>query len=256
MAFFWRNIEWTGLAEEVIVFDRFSDRARKVMSFARQEAERFNHEYIGPEHILLGLVKEGTGVAVHVLENLRVDLEKIRVEVEKLIKPGPDEIIASQLPFSARGKMVLAFAIDEARALDHNYVGHVGTEHVLLGLLREDQSPAAQILKSMELKLEGVRTEVMEFLGTNPTGEKVVKPSRTHAGAGKTIHNIAGDIMEFALKEAKAQGVDVITSDLILLGLLSVPDSLAAKVLKKYGLELDTVRTEIMKMRAESSDSN
>ncbi|MFH0938819.1 MAG: ATP-dependent Clp protease ATP-binding subunit [Planctomycetota bacterium] len=144
------------------MFDRFTDRARKVMSLARQEAERFNHDYVGTEHILLGLVKEGSGVAANVLENLDVDLEKVRLEVEKLVKPAPNVVTMGQLPFTPRAKKVLEFSIDEARALDHNYVG---TEHLLLGLLREQEGLAAQVLMNLGLKLEDVRNEVMEFLG-------------------------------------------------------------------------------------------
>ncbi|HYG76777.1 MAG TPA: ATP-dependent Clp protease ATP-binding subunit, partial [Planctomycetota bacterium] len=156
------------------MFDRFTDRARKVMSFARQEAERFNHDYIGTEHVLLGLVKEGSGVAANVLENLDVDLEKVRLEVEKLVKPAPDVVTMGQLPFTPRAKKVLEFAIDEARALDHNYVG---TEHLLLGLLREQEGLAAQVLMNLGLKLEDVRNEVMEFLGAETQQSKDSEPS-------------------------------------------------------------------------------
>ena len=155
------------------MFDRFTDRARKVMSFARQEAERFNHDYIGTEHVLLGLVKEGSGVAANVLENLDVDLEKVRLEVEKLVKPAPDVVTMGQLPFTPRAKKVLEFAIDEARALDHNYVG---TEHLLLGLLREQEGLAAQVLVNLGLKLEDVRNEVMEFLGAETQQNKEAEP--------------------------------------------------------------------------------
>src|SRR5207248_4161975 len=98
----------------------------------------------------------------NVLENLDVDLEKVRLEVEKLVKPAPDVVTMGQLPFTPRAKKVLEFAIDEARALDHNYVG---TEHLLLGLLREQEGLAAQVLMNLGLKLEDVRNEVMEFLG-------------------------------------------------------------------------------------------
>jgi len=150
------------------MFDRFTDRARKVISFARDEAERFNHDYIGTEHILLGLVKEGSGVAANVLENLDVDLEKVRAEVEKLVKPAPDVVAGGQLPFTPRAKKVLEFAIDEARGLNHNYVG---TEHLLLGLIREKEGLAAQVLMNLGLTLEDVRKELMEFLGiTTPPG--------------------------------------------------------------------------------------
>jgi ATP-dependent Clp protease ATP-binding subunit ClpC len=143
------------------------------MSFARQEAERFNHDYIGTEHVLLGLVKEGSGVAANVLENLDVDLEKVRLEVEKLVKPAPDVVTMGQLPFTPRAKKVLEFAIDEARALDHNYVG---TEHLLLGLLREQEGLAAQVLMNLGLKLEDVRNEVMEFLGAETQQSKDAEP--------------------------------------------------------------------------------
>jgi len=165
------------------MFDRFTDRARKVMSFARQEAERLNHDYIGTEHILLGLVKEGSGVAANVLENLDVDLEKVRLEVEKLVKPAPDVVTMGNLPFTPRAKKVLEYAMDEARALDHNYVG---TEHLLLGLLREQEGLAAQVLMNLHLKLEDVRNEVMEFLGAEAQQSKEEKsgppPQRSESG--------------------------------------------------------------------------
>jgi len=163
------------------MFDRFTDRARKVMSFARQEAERFNHDYIGTEHVLLGLVKEGSGVAANVLENLDVDLEKVRLEVEKLVKPAPDVVTMGQLPFTPRAKKVLEFAIDEARALDHNYVG---TEHLLLGLLREQEGLAAQVLMNLGLKLEDVRNEVMEFLGAETQQNKDTEPQGSGEPSG------------------------------------------------------------------------
>ncbi len=146
------------------MFDRFTDRARTVMGFARQEAERFNHDYIGTEHVLLGLIKEGSGVAANVLENLDVDLERVRSEVEGMVKHGPDVAPMGQLPFTPRAKKVLEFAMEEAKQLDHNYVG---TEHLLLGLLRENEGVAAQVLMNLGLKLDEVRSEVMELLGAD-----------------------------------------------------------------------------------------
>jgi len=122
------------------MFERFTDRARKVMALANQEAQRFNHEYIGTEHILLGLVKEGSGVGANVLKNLDVDLRKVRLEVEKLVKSGPDMVTMGKLPQTPRAKKVIEYAIEEARNLNHNYVG---TEHLLLGLLREHDGVAA-----------------------------------------------------------------------------------------------------------------
>ncbi|MCE5339902.1 MAG: ATP-dependent Clp protease ATP-binding subunit [Planctomycetaceae bacterium] len=144
------------------MFERFTDRARKVMALANQEAQRFNHEYIGTEHILLGLVKEGSGVGANVLKNLDVDIKKLRLEVEKLVKSGPDMVTMGKLPHTPRAKKVIEFAIEEARSLNHNYIG---TEHLLLGLLRETEGVAAQVLMNLGLKLEDVRQEVLNLLG-------------------------------------------------------------------------------------------
>src|SRR5918911_1398111 len=147
------------------MYERFTDKARKVMQLANQEAQRFNHEYIGTEHILLGLVKEGTGVAANVLKNLDIDLRKIRMEVEKIVQAGPDMVTMGKLPQTPRAKKVIEYSIEEARNLNHNYVG---TEHLLLGLLREQEGVAAQVLMNLGLKLEDVREEVLNLLGHNP----------------------------------------------------------------------------------------
>jgi ATP-dependent Clp protease ATP-binding subunit ClpC len=155
------------------MFERLTDRARKVMALANQEAQRFNHEYIGTEHILLGLVKEGSGVGANVLKNLDIDLRKVRLEVEKLVKSGPDMVTMGKLPQTPRAKKVIEYAIEEARSLNHNYVG---TEHLLLGLLREHDGVAAQVLLNLGLKLEDVREEVLNLLGAGVEGEEGVEP--------------------------------------------------------------------------------
>ncbi|MEM9187298.1 MAG: Clp protease N-terminal domain-containing protein, partial [Planctomycetota bacterium] len=144
------------------MYERFTDRARKVMQLANQEAQRFNHEYIGTEHVLLGLIKEGSGVAANVLKNLDVDLRKIRLEVEKLVQSGPDMVTMGKLPQTPRAKKVIEYSMEEARNLNHNYVG---TEHILLGLLREQEGVAAQVLMNLGLKLDEVREEVLNLLG-------------------------------------------------------------------------------------------
>jgi len=151
------------------MYERFTDRARKVMQLANQEAQRFNHEYIGTEHILLGLVKEGSGVAANVLKNLDIDLRKIRLEVEKIVQSGPDMVTMGKLPQTPRAKKVIEYSIEEARNLNHNYVG---TEHLLLGLLREQEGVAAQVLMNLGLKLEDVREEVLNLLGHNMATEE------------------------------------------------------------------------------------
>src|SRR5688572_4632459 len=159
------------------MYERFTDRARKVMQLANQEAQRFNHEYIGTEHILLGLVKEGSGVAANVLKNLDVDLRKIRLEVERIVQPvaGGDQVVMGRLPHTPRAKKVIEYPIQEARHPNHNYVG---TEHLLLGLLREQEGVAAQVLMNLGLKLEDVREEVLNLLGHNPM------PNENEPGGG------------------------------------------------------------------------
>jgi len=148
------------------MFDRFTDRARKVMGLARQEAQRFNHDYIGTEHVLLGLVQEGSGVAASVLKNLDIDLRKIRAEVEKLVSSGTTMVTMGQLPFTPRAKKVLELSLEEASNLGHTYIG---TEHLLLGLIRENEGIAAQVLRNLKVKLEDVREEVLELLGADPS---------------------------------------------------------------------------------------
>ncbi len=151
------------------MFDRFTDRAKKVMNLARQEAQRFNHEYLGTEHILLGLVQEGSGVAANVLKQMQIDLDKIRVEVEKIVKTGPSMVTMGQLPFTPKAKKVLELSLEEASNLGHNYIG---TEHILLGLIKENEGIAAQVLMNLGVKLEDVREEVLDFLGADAADEE------------------------------------------------------------------------------------
>jgi ATP-dependent Clp protease ATP-binding subunit ClpC len=195
---------------EIPMFERLTDRARKVMALANQEAQRFNHEYIGTEHILLGLVKEGSGVGANVLKNLDIDLRKVRLEVEKLVKSGPEMVTMGKLPQTPRAKKVIEYAIEEARNLNHNYVG---TEHLLLGLLREHDGVAAQVLMNLGLKLEEVRDEVLNLLGAGvepeeqapEAGEPTVGAQggpRRAAGKSKTpaLDSFGRDLTELAKK--------------------------------------------------------
>ena len=181
------------------MFERFTDRARKVMALANQEAQRFNHEYIGTEHILLGLVKEGSGVGANVLKNLDVDLRKVRLEVEKLVKSGPETVTMGKLPQTPRAKKVIEYAIEEARNLNHNYVG---TEHLLLGLLREQDGVAAQVLMNLNLRLEDVREEVLNLLGASDEAEEVgaAMASESKKGKSKTpaLDSFGRDLTEIA----------------------------------------------------------
>src|SRR5436189_2824823 len=144
--------------------NNFTPRAQQVLQLARKEADRFNHNYVGTEHLLLGLIKLGQGVAVNVLQKLGLDLETVRMEVEKQVGTGPDQKMIGNIPYTPRVKKVLALAAKEAKALNHTYVG---TEHILLGLLREGDGVAARVLKNMDVDIEQTRQEILKELDPN-----------------------------------------------------------------------------------------
>lgn len=142
-------------------FDKFTERARKVFSFAQEEAQRFQHNYIGTEHLLLGLIREGDGVAAKVLHSLGVELQEVRKAVEFIIGRG-DRIVLGELGLTPQSKKVIELAVEEARQMNHHYIG---TEHLLLGLLREGQGIAAGVLESLGVKLEEARRQTLQILG-------------------------------------------------------------------------------------------
>ncbi|MFC1548387.1 ATP-dependent Clp protease ATP-binding subunit [Candidatus Omnitrophota bacterium] len=181
-------------------FNRFTERARKVILYAKEEAKRFNHDYIGTEHILLGLVKEGEGVAAAVLTSLGLDSENIRVEVEKLVQPGPARVMANDIPFTPRAKKVIELAMDEARNLGHNYIG---TEHLLLGLIREGDGVASQVLLNLGLDLKSVRDEVLSLLGSSVPGYTSVTEETKRKKKSKTpaLDSFGRDLTEMAKQD-------------------------------------------------------
>ena len=151
--------------------NNFTPRAQQVLALARKEADRFNHNYVGTEHLLLGIIKLGQGVAVSVFNRLNLDLETVRMEVEKQVGTGPDQKMVGNIPYTPRVKKVLALAGKEAKALNHSYVG---TEHILLGLLREGEGVAARVLKSLDVDIERTRQEILKELNPDqqePAGE-------------------------------------------------------------------------------------
>jgi ATP-dependent Clp protease ATP-binding subunit ClpC len=165
----------------------FTDRVRKVLAMAREEAIRLQHDYVGTEHILLGLIREGEGVAAAVLQNLSVDLEQIHERVEESVRKGKATIALGELPYTSRAKKVLEFAMAEARDFNHSYVG---TEHLLLGLLREEKGIAAQVLNSLGVTLDEARGETLKVLGSEmspsePAGIGGGSESGQGAGSGK-----------------------------------------------------------------------
>ena len=150
--------------------NNFTPRAQQVLALARKEADRFNHNYVGTEHLLLGLIKLGQGVAVNVLQKMGLDLETVRMEVEKQVGSGPETKMVGNIPYTPRVKKVLALAGKEAKALNHSYVG---TEHILLGLLREGEGVAARVLKTLEVDIERTRNEILKELDPNFTPPEV-----------------------------------------------------------------------------------
>ena len=160
----------------------FTPRAQQVLTLARKEANRFNHNFVGTEHLLLGLIKLGQGVAVNVIQKMGLNLETVRTEVEKQVGTGPETKQLGNIPYTPRVKTVLALAQKEARALTHVYVG---TEHILLGLLREGDGVAARVLKSLDVDIEACRQEILKELDPNlPPTATEPSPSETPPQAG------------------------------------------------------------------------
>jgi len=184
------------------MMNNFTPRAQQVLALARKEADRFNHNYVGTEHLLLGLIKLGQGVAVNVLQKMDLDLETVRMEVEKQVGSGPETKMVGNIPYTPRVKKVLALAGKEAKALQHSYVG---TEHILLGLLREGEGVAARVLKNLEVDIERTRNEILRELDPNfaPSEEGDAVPSEAGGKKeGKTpaLKAFGRDLTEMAKK--------------------------------------------------------
>jgi ATP-dependent Clp protease ATP-binding subunit ClpA len=200
-------------------FDKFTERARKVLSLAQEEAQRFQHNYIGTEHLLLGLVSEGEGVAAKVLNNLGVELYRVRNAVEFIIGRG-DRIVLGEIGLTPRAKKVIELAVDEARRLNHHYVG---TEHLLLGLVREGEGIAAGVLESLGVNLEKVRTQTIQVLSQSgaisaikETRTESVKETRTGSAPALMIELIkeTQNVLETEMQE-KVEALDIFTVQLL-----------------------------------------
>jgi ATP-dependent Clp protease ATP-binding subunit ClpA len=248
-------------------FDKFTERARKVLSLAQEEAQRFQHNYIGTEHLLLGLVSEGEGVAARVLSNLGVELYQVRNSVEFIIGRG-DRIVLGEIGLTPRAKKVIELAVDEARRLNHHYIG---TEHLLLGLVREGEGIAAGVLESLGVNLEKVRTQTIQVLSQSgvisafeETRTESVKETRTGSAPALMIELVkeTQNALETEMQE-KVEALDIFTVQLLrvlsrsqqeaqhfkqnyigtehlLLALIQETKGVAAKVLSN--LDVDTSR--------------
>ncbi|HET9110535.1 MAG TPA: Clp protease N-terminal domain-containing protein [Ktedonobacterales bacterium] len=225
-------------------FEKFTERARKVMSLAQTEAQRFNHNYIGTEHILLGLVAEGDGVAAKVLDMLGVELEQVRNAVEFIIGRG-DRVVLGEIGLTPRAKKVIELAIDEARRLNHHYIG---TEHLLLGLIREGEGIAAGVLESLGVRLENVRRVTIEALNQGSPGvsqQSAAFQERSQARPRPDLGRFTGRarlIIGGAITEARERDQREVGTGHALLALLDEREDVAAWALRESGIDLDATR--------------
>ena len=231
-------------------FERFTEKANKVMVLAWEEANRLGHNYVGTELILLGLIGEGTGVAAKVLKSRGVNLRDARIEVEKIIGRGSG-FVAVDIPFTPKAKRVLELSLEEARQLGHNYIG---TEHLLLGLIGEGTGVGARVLENLGVDLSKVRTQVIRMLGE--TAEVSAGSSRaqgrnqtlTFEVFGSNLTQMAIKVMMLAQEEARRLGHNFVGTELILLGLIGEGTGVAGKVLKSRGINLKDARIEVEKI--------
>lgn len=194
----------------------FTDRVRKVLQLAREEAARLHHEFVGTEHILLGIIREGEGVAAAVLTNLNVDLEEISARIEETVKQGKAAAQAGpDLPYTSRAKKVLEFSMSEARQLNHAYVG---TEHLLLGVLREEKGIGAQVLTEAGVTLEAARSEVLRLLSSEMPASDTTPPTTQSVPYTPD----ARGSLQLALQEARDLKAASLGPELLLLGVLRV----------------------------------
>jgi ATP-dependent Clp protease ATP-binding subunit ClpA len=233
-------------------FDKFTGRVRKVLSLAQEEAQRFQHNYIGTEHLLLGLVREGEGVATKVLISLGVDLNKVRDAVVAIVGRG-DRIVLGEIVLTPRAKKVIELAVDEARRLNHHYIG---TEHLLLGLVREGEGVAAQVLQSLGVNLEKVRTHTIQVLSQSGA-PPVVSRSRfaqTHFTQSEmevgderfdTFTVQLSRVLSRAEEEAQHFQHNYIGTEHLMLALTLESKSVTAKVLNNLGVELNKIRSTV-----------
>jgi ATP-dependent Clp protease ATP-binding subunit ClpA len=234
----------------------FTPRAQQVLALARKEADRFNHNFVGTEHLLLGIIKLGQGVAVNVLQKLGLDLDAVRREIEKHIGTGPDEKMFGNIPFTPRVKKVLVLTQKEARTLNDTYIG---TQHILLGLLREGDGVAARVLINFDVDIEQVRQEILKefdpnFIinrGDQKPSVKVrndfienLTPQETEPPYSNFTPRSL-QVLTLARNEAERFNHNFVGTEHLLLGLIKLGQGVAVNILKKLGLDLETVRIEV-----------
>jgi ATP-dependent Clp protease ATP-binding subunit ClpA len=225
------------------VFERFTERARQVVVLAQEEARTLSHNYIGTEHILLGLLREDQGIAARALESLGVTVERVRAQVVRIVGAG-EEVTTGQIPFTPRAKKVLELALREALSLSHNYIG---TEHILLGLIRENEGVAARILLDFDADSEKVRNEVIRMLSGPGSHQRGLGSAR--AGADDAWLDGLDEILDPLAREIRrAFGRDPDAGDL-LLALACAPDTVPGRALRDLGVDLDALWGTIERAR-------
>jgi ATP-dependent Clp protease ATP-binding subunit ClpC len=233
------------------VFERFTDRARRVVVLAQEEARMLNHNYIGTEHLLLGLISEGDGVAARVLKIMGVSLEAVRSQIEDIIGQG-STAPAGHIPFTPRAKKVLELALREALQLGHDYIG---TEHLLLGLIREGEGVAAQVLQKLGANMEGVRAQVIQTLTgyqTSGVTEVLEGVPEVRHHLGKYVFSEEGwAILETAKHASEELGRSEIGSTDFLLALITTEDPAVGELLETWGVDREAVRARIEQLAAE-----
>lgn len=217
-------------------FEKFTERARKVLTLAQEEAQRFNHNYIGTEHLLLGLVREGDGVAARVLSNMGVQLPKVRSAVEFIIGRG-DSMIVGELGLTPRAKKVIELAGREAQKLHHHYIG---TEHLLLGLVAEGQGIGVGVLTGLEVSLPEVRRQIVQIIGQGSVDVGGETPDKFQKFTER-----AREVLRYAQEEAQRLNHSCIGPEHLLLGLVREGDGVAARVLSNMGVDLNKVRAAV-----------
>ena len=212
----------------------FTERVRKALSISREEAARLNHEYVGTEHILLGLLREGEGVAATVLKNLSVEADELELKIDQIVKKGrPGERAGPDLPYTSRAKKVLELAMSEARELNHAYVG---TEHLLLGLLREEKGIGAQVLNDSGVNLENARAETLRILGTEmPAQKQAWIGGEQPAKAGPKLTDRMRDVMHEAEQVATEFRATQLAPIHLAVALIRHGDGVANAVIDRIG---------------------
>jgi ATP-dependent Clp protease ATP-binding subunit ClpA len=232
------------------MFDRFTDRAKKVMNLARQQAQRFNHEYLAPEHMLLGILDLGEGLAIQALGKMSIDPDRIQGAVESMLVKGPSNAPMRQLPFTPRAKKVLELTMEEAGNLGHNYIG---TEHVLLGLIKEDESIPAQVLLELGVSLKRTRATVLEVLASETSSREnllvsgpaaMVAPSRVDVPFAHFSDRLKR-VWDRAQQAARSGGFSLVSSEHLFAAMMTDSKGVAADVLRMNDTDRAGILTQL-----------